>query len=739
MKRIILTTSAMLLLVSFAKAQEKTTLKDSTSLPTVVVSGTKYPEQQKNIVQKIDVISAKQIAATNAPSTGDLLMQSGQVFVQKSQLGGSSPSIRGFEANRVLLVIDGVRMNNAVYRGGHLQNVITIDQSMLENVEILNGPASTLYGSDALGGVFNFTSKKIKFNDNNSNAYARYSSACNEFTLHGDVNIANNKIGSITSITASKFGDLRAGANRTSVWGDVGLKKYYVQQFNGVDSMVANANPQKQLGSGYSQIDLLEKIAIKSSEHIMHLINLQYSTSTDVPRYDRSTDMSSGKLKFAEWYYGPQKRGLIAYRMEGKNLKGFFNDATINVNYQNIFESRINRRFGKTALISNVEKINVFGFDFNARHMAKSNEMIVGIDGQYNSVNSKGTSTNIKTNEVTLANSRYPDGGNKYQMFGAYIQDIFKITPNKIVLNAGIRFNIINLSSNFTNTTPLTFPYSSFIQKNNGLTGNLGIAFTPKDNLKISIGYCSGFKAPNVDEAGRLFESSNGSLVVPNADLKPEYAHNFDLGFSYNERNKYIFQTNVFYTSLSNAIVMDNFKFNGSDSSNFYGSTIPVVALQNSALAKIYGVSANAKFDLVSDFVIAGTITYTAGKYDAVGTKDNGTAIVPMDHIPPVFGRVGLMYNKQKYNVEFYSLFNGKKDIANYNPLPASEDNIQYAIAGYGMPAWATINLKGAYIINNNFTVQAGLENILDTHYRHFASGISAPGINAILALRMKI
>jgi hypothetical protein len=94
---------------------------------------------------------------------------------------------------------------------------------------------------------------------------------------------------------------------------------------------------------------------------------------------------------------------------------------------------------------------------------------------------------------------------------------------------------------------------------------------------------------------------------------------------------------------------------------------------------------------------------------------------------------------KQKYNVELYSLFNGKKDIANYNPLPASEDNIQYAIAGYGMPAWATINLKGAYIINNNFTVQAGLENILDTHYRHFASGISAPGINAILALRMKI
>src|SRR5829696_8993944 len=158
MKRI-LCLCALLCLFINSHAQTNTSAKN---MDEVIIYSGKFAERKKNIAQKIEVISARQIAQWNAQNTGDLLMHTGNVFVQKSQQGGSSPVIRGFEANRVLLVVDGIRMNNAIYRAGHLQNVITVDQNSLERIEVLYGPASTLYGSDALGGVVLMRTKQPK-------------------------------------------------------------------------------------------------------------------------------------------------------------------------------------------------------------------------------------------------------------------------------------------------------------------------------------------------------------------------------------------------------------------------------------------------------------------------------------------------------------------------------------------------------------------------------------------------
>jgi hemoglobin/transferrin/lactoferrin receptor protein len=168
----------VLLMLAFAGlAQDSISVQQ---LNEVVIYATKFAERKKNIVQKIDVISQQRIAQMNSQNLGDLLLNTGSVFVQKSQQGGSSPVIRGFEASRVLLVIDGIRMNNAIYRAGHLQNVITVDQNMLERVEVLYGPASTLFGSDALGGVLHFRTKQPRVSTSgkllsNGTAFTRYS------------------------------------------------------------------------------------------------------------------------------------------------------------------------------------------------------------------------------------------------------------------------------------------------------------------------------------------------------------------------------------------------------------------------------------------------------------------------------------------------------------------------------------------------------------------------------------
>ncbi|MBP6756183.1 MAG: TonB-dependent receptor plug domain-containing protein, partial [Bacteroidia bacterium] len=128
-------------------------ISKSVNLDEIVLSANRKSEHKIDVPYSIEIIKQKDIEFTNPATSGDLLSNTGQVFVQRSQAGGGSPSLRGFEANKVLLVIDGVRMNNAIYRGGHLQDVMTIDPNMLERTEVVFGPSSTIYGSDALGGV----------------------------------------------------------------------------------------------------------------------------------------------------------------------------------------------------------------------------------------------------------------------------------------------------------------------------------------------------------------------------------------------------------------------------------------------------------------------------------------------------------------------------------------------------------------------------------------------------------
>ena len=142
--------------------------ENSYSLNEIVVSANKFNESRSEVGQSIRVINAKEISFLNQQTTPDLLQSSGNIFVQKSQMGGGSPVIRGFETNKVLMVVDGVRMNNAIYRGGHLQNSLTIDNNALERLEIVLGPGSVIYGSDALGGVMHFYSKNPKLSDNNN-------------------------------------------------------------------------------------------------------------------------------------------------------------------------------------------------------------------------------------------------------------------------------------------------------------------------------------------------------------------------------------------------------------------------------------------------------------------------------------------------------------------------------------------------------------------------------------------
>ena len=177
-------------------------------LDEIVLSASKDEEKRSRIAEQVAITSKEEIKRLAPQTSADLLANLPGVRVQKSQFGGGSPVIRGMEANRVLLVVDGVRMNNAIYRMGHLQNSITISPNIIERTEVIFGPSSVVYGSDALGGVVHFYTKSPKLSEKkqvNSSLFSRFSSVNNEFTTEGNIELQNPKWASFTSISQSSF------------------------------------------------------------------------------------------------------------------------------------------------------------------------------------------------------------------------------------------------------------------------------------------------------------------------------------------------------------------------------------------------------------------------------------------------------------------------------------------------------------------------------------------------------
>ncbi|MGB3153554.1 MAG: TonB-dependent receptor [Chitinophagaceae bacterium] len=731
--------SVLLYITTQAYSQIDTTIEKD--LEEAVVYSNKFIEKKKNLAQKIDVISARTIAKFNSQNTGDLLINSGNVFVQKSQQGGSSPVIRGFEASRVLIVVDGIRMNNAIYRAGHLQNVITVDQNMLERVEVLYGPSSTMYGSDGLGGVLHFrtkspilsTSDKLKVA---GTAFVRYSSVNEEKTGHADVSLGGKKLAWLQSYSYSNFGDMKMGDSYKSKYPDFGKRSKYITRIGGIDSVVTNTDDRIQRFSGYKQWDITQKLLFKQSDKVSHNLNFQFSNSGNVPRYDRLQDTKNfggsigTTLRFAEWYYGPQTRFMGAYELNAAT-PGFLNDLKINVNYQDIKESRQQREYRRyDRLDSRREHVKVLGFIIDGRKSWNNNELNMGIDGQLNDVKSVADRTNINTGAVTKLDSRYPDGENKMNYFGVYAQHLLKMKNGKLVLNDGIRLQAVSLHSTIVDNSFFNLPVTDIKQTPFAVTGNLGLIYMPVAGFRITGNLSSGFRAPNVDDVVKVFESSTAAkrVIIPNTDINPEYTYNFDLGISKTIQDKVMIEVTGFYTLFRNAIAAAPFKLNGQDSILYNGVNAAVYASQNINKAYVHGINVRLKIEFSKKIFWDNTISQTYGRYkNPDGTKK------PLDHVPPVFGKTSLSYTDKKFNTEVYGQFNSWKKIKDYNP--DGEDNGQYATVD-GMPAWFTFNWRASYIFTKNLTVQAGIENIGDRNYRYFASGFSAPGRNFIIALR---
>ena len=338
----------------------------------VVVSVNRWKENLNDVTNKTLQIPRDIILENSPQNSADLLEKTGDVFIQKSQHGGGSPMIRGFSANRILISLDGIRLNNVIYRSGNIHNIITIDPYILEGIEVLFGPASVMYGSDAIGGALNFQIIDPSFHGNKAkldgSQNIQYNSSSNSKHYNLNFGVSSKNISSLTSFSFNSFNDLRSGSKRKDLYPDYGKRLEYVRRnyLQNKDEIIQNNNYNIQRKSGYSQINLINKINLKLNNDLNVIYGIYYSKSSNVPRYDRLILYEDIFIpSYSEWYYGPNTFLMNSVKLSSFKKGNFFDAFKLNLSHQKVNESRHTRKFNINDIKNRYETVNVLSLNLD--------------------------------------------------------------------------------------------------------------------------------------------------------------------------------------------------------------------------------------------------------------------------------------------------------------------------------------------------------------------------------------
>jgi len=704
------------------------------NLHQVVVSATKWEQTRQEIPSKITTISKANRELLNPQTAADLLGISGDVFIQKSQQGGGSPMIRGFSTNRLLYAVDGVRMNTAIFRSGNLHNVISLDPFAIENTEVFFGPGSIIYGSDAIGAVMSFQtiSPDLVESDGdkiNGSLTLRGNTANNEKTGHLHLKYGGRKWAGVSSFTRYNFGDLKMGNRGPEEF----LRPGFVVRIEGMDRLETNPNPRIQVPTGYQQTNLMQKLRYAPNDLWDIQYAFHYSETSDFPRYDRLIRFRpNGTPRSAEWYYGPQIWMMNHLKVSQKSNNKIYDQMTISLSQQSFEESRIDRNFNNPIRRTRIENVEAFAanLDFLKTWPQKETKLFYGAEIVTNKVNSTGTDKNIVTGAINRAASRYPNANwNSQALYANFQQRI----SSKSLIQSGIRYNRFSLVADFSqNLDFYPLPFSMSKNEEGALNASLGWVYTPQETWSFHVNASTGFRAPNVDDIGKVFDSEPGTVIVPNPNLKAEYAYNLELNAGKIVSESILLDFTTYYTRLDNALVRREATLNGKDSIIYDGELSRVLSLQNAAFVEIIGLQAAIEIKFNAYWSFSSKLNIQKGTEE---TEDGARS--PSRHAPPTFGVSRLEFKNKKLRIQLFSEYAGS---FSFDQLPLEERGKPelYAIDENGnpfSPSWTTINLAAKYQINKMFFLSTGLENITDIRYRTYSSGVAAPGRNFILSL----
>jgi hemoglobin/transferrin/lactoferrin receptor protein len=493
----------------------------------------------------------------------------------------------------------------------------------------------------------------------------------------------------------------------------------------------------------------MQKFLLKTDKTEYDL-GVHYSSTSNIPRYDRLIryNNDTNELHYGEWYYGPQKWLLINSRITKESFKSpIYDKLILTTAYQKFDESRFSRKINSTDKKQFKEQVNIFSLnlDFEKSYDEKS-YFSYGIEYLNNKVNSTASLSNISNGSFSSIATRYPDDST-WESLASYLTYKYKSSKD-LIFHYGLRYSHIIINADLSaNNSFHNFPFSNANLNTGALTGALGLSWVQNDTFQWKFNVTTAFRAPNIDDIGKIFDSAPGIVVVPNPDLKPEKSFGLELGSLISVNSKINFDFAVYYTHLYNSMIRSPFSMRV-DSDDPSGSSIinqiiydgelsDIYAIQNTSKSWLYGFETGLKINLSDNFDFKTQYNYLNGEQRDM----EGATNLPVRHVSPHFGNAHFIYSKNKTKVDLFFNYNSK---LSFSQLSNSERDKPYLYAtdengNPYSPSWHTFNLRTLYELNKNFQFTASIENISNKLYRPYSSGISAPGLNFIFSVNYRL
>ncbi|MBU1536408.1 TonB-dependent receptor [Myxococcota bacterium] len=670
---------------------------DHPDYETVVVA-TRKKEKKFTSNRSVTVVKKKDIEQAMPRTTPEAIADNEGVYIQKTNHGGGAPVIRGMVGPGILLTLDGVRLNNSIYRSGPLQYLNLIDLYALRRLEVIRGPGSVLYGSDAMGGVVGLyslmptvTPGKIPLG---GELFTRFNSADMGWTGHGHLSTSINGLGLLFSGTYSRFGNLNGG-------GDVG----------------------EQVLSGYEQQSFMGKAHYEIQSGILagwwFSAMFHYSHIPDAPRTD--------KLLTKNQVYHYDNRTMMAIAKMGFTLRSLATKGVLTFSFQDFHESRDDKKYAGyltdlTSITNDVARVRTPGVDLKT-----TSKLGKGVTLNYGAMMYRDfvTSTRSTWDATDLwqpaSETAFPTDST-YTSWGLYAlaewEALTFSAGHRVIVTGGYRFHGVTGYTPGDNTLP---------DVDISMYGNVfhgGLQYLYKRTINTGVTFSQGFRAPNLSEL--VLQGFSGQFFhVPNYSLKGETANTMEwLTRLHLGALRLSFST--FFTFIDDIIVRVPVDHATEDNA---------VQNVNHGKGEIYGAEGGILVTLPRGFAIFGHMAYTHG--DSV--EDDGPR-TPLSKIPPLFGKLGASWRftitqKLKGLAEAYALGAGKQDRLSEADLADSR------IPEGGTPAWVTLNLRaalfdaGELVPKTRLRLVVGLENLLDQKYKYHASGIYSPGRSVTVSL----
>ena len=647
--------------------------QDEETIDEIQVTATRRPTTVENVSAALTLIPSEKIQ--NRKLTTDALMMEPGIFLQQTTPGQGAVIIRGLKGSEVLHLVDGFRLNNAIFRNAPTQYLALVAPGTVDRIEVVRGAAASLYGSDAVGGVVQVLSRMPSLDSPGSrgDAYLAFDTADLGKIVRASYETGNERVAGLFSGEYLDTGNRRIGGG------------------------------QRVGPSGYESKGARVVISVTPDQESSWLFDLQFARQPSTPRVDElvpgfgETDPSS-----SEFLFSPNDRLFAHIRHSQKNWL-WSADWTFDAGWQQIVDDRISRNFGSQIRRHEENSSDLFGLTASAVKDTDNGSWIVGADYYHDKVESRRFEEDIVSGQTQAVQARFPDGSTVDQL--AFYGSVLYRPGSRHTVSGGLRFSKIDTDLVSSSTDQ------------DDVSADLGWIFdvTEKTQLMANVGY--GFRAPNVFDLGTLGERPGNRFNIPNPNLESERITQFDIGVRRHAEtwDLEVMLFTLHYTDRIVSVLTGAVTADGRD----------IVQSQNVSDADIRGVEGSFHVTL-SQRVTAGlVVNYLRGEQ----TESDGTEN-PADRIPPLNGRISFRFQAQdSLTIEPYILFAGAQE--RLSPRDVRDVRINPA----GTPGWVAVNIAATWQAVERWRATASVENILDKKYRLHGSGIDATGRNLLLSL----